>query len=93
MESLSEFFVAIENDGRVGVAHIGVYAALLQCWKGKDFAVPLIVFSHEIMQLAKVASRDTYFRCVRELSEYGYIRYVPSFKRNQGSRIYFNGMT
>jgi len=93
LKPLSDFFAAIEKDGRVGIAHIGVYAALLQCWKGKDFAVPLVVFSHEIMQLAKIGSRDTYFRCVKELSEYGYIRYVPSFKRNQGSRIYFNEMT
>ncbi|MET6998663.1 hypothetical protein [Chitinophaga defluvii] len=93
LKPLSDFFTAIEKDGRVGIAHIGIYAALLQCWKQKDCPSPLVVFSYEIMQLAKIASRDTYFRCVKELSDYGYIRYVPSFKRNQGSRIYFNDMS
>lgn len=92
LKPLSDFFAAIEKDGRVGVAHIGVYAALLQCWKSKDFTDPLVVFSHEIMHLAKICSRDTYFRCVKELSDYGYITYMPSYKRNRGSSIYFNGI-
>lgn len=89
LKCLSDFFEAIRSDGRIGVTHIGIYAALLQYRKEKEFANPIQVFSHEVMQIAKVSSSLTYHRCVRALSEYGYIRYEPSFDKTKGSKIYF----
>jgi hypothetical protein len=88
LKPLSNFFIAIASDGRISITHIGVYAALLQYQTENDFANPIKVFSHQITEIAKI-SRITYSRCVRELSEYGYIKYIPSFKCNQASKIYF----
>jgi hypothetical protein len=85
---LSDFFDAIEKDPRINSTHIGVYAALLQCWNRQGFPDRLDVFSHELIGLAKLSSRDTYFKYIRELSEYGYIRYERSFNRNKPSAIY-----
>lgn len=89
LNPLSDFFSAIQRDGRISITHIGIYAALLQYRIDNGFINPIQVFSHEIMQLAKISAPITYHKCVRELSEYGYINYMPSFKRNQGSKIYF----
>ncbi|OJW81834.1 MAG: hypothetical protein BGO69_15150 [Bacteroidetes bacterium 46-16] len=89
LNPLSDFFSAIQKDGRISITHIGIYAALLQYRIDSGFINPIQVFSHEIMQLAKISAPITYHKCVRELSEYGYINYMPSFKRNQGSKIYF----
>ncbi|WP_413998143.1 hypothetical protein ACMDB5_10120 [Flavobacterium sp. W1B] len=89
LKPLSEFFSAIEKDYRISITHIGIYAALLQYRTDKGFTNPIQVFSYEIMHIAKISAAATYHKCVRELNEYGYIRYEPSFKRNQGSRIYF----
>ena len=89
LELLSRFFDAIEKDPRVNSTHIGVYAALLQCWVKQGCPGPLEAFSHEIIRVAKLSSRDTYFKYIRELNEYGYIRYERSFNRNFRSRIYF----
>ncbi|HQS22828.1 MAG: hypothetical protein B7Y11_01335 [Sphingobacteriia bacterium 24-36-13] len=89
LNPLSDFFSAIQQDGRISITHIGIYAALLQYRIDNGFINPIQVFSHEIMQLAKISAPITYHKCVRELSEYGYINYMPSFKRNQGSKIYF----
>ncbi len=86
---ISDFFEAIETDARISVTHIGVYAALLQYRIQNDFTNPIQVFSHEIMTIAKLSSAITYHKCVRQLSEYGYIRYEPSFNRKKGSKIYF----
>jgi hypothetical protein len=47
------------------------------------------VFSNEIMPIAKISSPATYLKCVRDLSDFGYIRYEPSFNKNKGSKIYF----
>lgn len=85
---LSVFFEAIEGDGRISVTHIGVFVALLQYYDQSGKPNPIHVFSHEIMKIAKLSSAITYHKCVRELSDYGYIRYEPSFNRKKGSRIY-----
>ncbi len=84
----SEFFAAIADDARINTTHISLYMALLQYWKEKDFVCPMHVFSHDIMQTAKILSSATYHRSVRDLNDFGYIRYEPSYKRNQGSKIY-----
>lgn len=89
LKPLSDFFSAIEKDFRIGTTHIAIYAALLQYRTDKGFINPIQVFSHEITPLAKVSSAYTYLKCVRELSEYGYIKYEPSFKKTKGSMIYF----
>ncbi len=86
---LSDFFSAIRNDGRVSITHIGIYAALLQYRIEGGFGNPIQVFSREIMDLAKISAPITYNKCVRQLSEYGYLHYVPSFNRNEGSKVYF----
>ena len=86
---LSDFFEAIGTDPRISITHIGVYAALLQYRMQKGFTNPIQVFSHEIMNIAKLSTAITYHKCVKELSSYGYIRYEPSFNRTKGSKIYF----
>ncbi|MCW3106879.1 MAG: hypothetical protein JWQ09_1385 [Segetibacter sp.] len=88
LKLLSEFFTAIENDPRISITHIGIYVALLQYWKNHNYCNPVHAYSHQIMQLAKISGRATYHKIIKDLSEYGYIKYVPSFKRNQASKVY-----
>ncbi len=90
LSPLSDFFSAIEKDARISITHIGIYAALLQYRKEKGLINPIVAFSHEIMPIAKISSPATYYKCVRDLSDFGYIQYEPSLKRNLGSRIYFS---
>jgi len=86
---LSDFFSAIETDPRISITHIGIYAALLQYWSEHHFENPVHVFSYDIMRIAKISASTTFHKAIRELSEYGYIKYEPSFKRNKGSNVYF----
>jgi hypothetical protein len=87
LKSLSEFFAAIEDDPRISTTHIGIYAALLQYWKKHNYSNPVQAYSHEIMQLARISTRATYNKVIKDLNQYGYIKYEPSFKRNQGSKL------
>ncbi|TRW24229.1 hypothetical protein FMM05_10360 [Flavobacterium zepuense] len=89
---LSDFFTAIEKDGRIGTTHISVYTALLKYRLDKGFANPIQVFGRDIMSIAKISWPNTFYRCINDLSDYGYIRYVPSFNRKEGSRVYFPDM-
>jgi len=84
---LAGFFDAIRNDGRISITHIGIYAALVQYWQEHDFINPMEAFSYEIMKLAKISASTTYHKCVRDLHDFGYIYYEPSFKRNRRSKL------
>lgn len=86
---LSHFFSAIEKDYRISITHIGIYAALLQFRTDKGFINPIEAFSYEIMPIAKISGSNTYHKCIKQLHEYGYIKYEPSFKNNQRSKIFF----
>lgn len=85
-----EFMKAIQNDGRIGATHIAIYVALLMCWRESDYPQPLIVYSYEVMKIAKIRAPSTYYSVLADLHDFGYLRYVPSFNKNRGSRIYLN---
>ncbi len=88
LKPLSDFFSAIENDCRISITHIGIYAALLQYWSDHHFENPIHVFSYEIMRIAKISASTTFHKAIRELSEYGYLKYSPSYNHKRGSKIY-----
>jgi hypothetical protein len=86
---LHAFFERIRSDQRISSTHIGIFAALLHFRMGRGFCNPLQAYSHEVMPLAKISALRTYCRCLKDLNEYGYLRYEPSKKKNRASRIYF----
>lgn len=87
--TLTSFFSRIERDGRISITHIGIFAALLQYRLEHANTNPIQAFSREIMEIAKISAPTTYHKCIRELHDYGYIVYQPSFKSNYASKIYF----
>jgi hypothetical protein len=89
LKPLSDFFRATEKDYRIGITHIGIYAALLQFRADQGLINPIQAYRYEIMKIAKITGPVTYHKCMRELNEYGYIKYEPTCKRNQRSTIYF----
>lgn len=90
LKPLTDFLSAVEKDYRISNTHIALYVALLKFWVVKGFSNPLKAYRYEIMHTAKISSPYTYHKCVKELSDYGYITYAPTRKRNQRSIIYLN---
>ncbi|MFD2871943.1 hypothetical protein ACFS5N_05655 [Mucilaginibacter ximonensis] len=84
---LADFFAAIENDARISITHIGIYSAVLRYWQLAGRANPFPAYSYQIIKIAKISAK-TYHKIIRDLSAYGYLRYEPSFKRNQASRVF-----
>lgn len=89
IQHLVDFFCAIRKDFRISATHIGVFAALLAYRIGNGNDADVKVFSKDIMPMAKISSPSTYLRCVRELHDYGYIIYKPSYKKTVASTIQF----
>ncbi len=87
-QQLSEFFKAIEQDGRISPMHISIYMALLHYYTEHQFQNPIAVFSFEIMKIAKISTRSTYYKGIKDLNDFGYILFQSTRKRNQGSKIF-----
>lgn len=81
------FFQKASNDARISIAHIGLYVTLLQCWDEDELAEPKLISAPMIMPKAKISSTATYHRLIRQLHEYGFIHYEPSYFKGLGSRV------
>ncbi|GLU57374.1 hypothetical protein Dfri01_68350 [Dyadobacter frigoris] len=90
METLnlfSGFFDAIRKDPCVSTTHISIYMALVFYAKDQPAATPIHVFGQQIIDICKISSRSTYYRCMHDLHAFGYLQYTPVFKRNKPSQV------
>lgn len=85
---LTDFFTAVKEDARINPIHISIYITLLYRWQESALDNPLCIFSHEVMPFCKVSGPATYHRSIRELHQWGYIKYVPSYNHFLGSLVY-----
>lgn len=76
-----------QSDSRLTPFHISLYFALFFEWNENRFRNPFPIFRAEIMNASKIGSVNTYLKCLKELDQFGYILYNPSFNPNKGSQI------
>jgi hypothetical protein len=80
-------FIRLSNDSRLTVWHISVYMAIFFKWRENAYINPILVTRREVMRLAHIGSIATYHKCVKELEEFGYMKYSPSYNPLVGSQI------
>ncbi|HEY4110255.1 hypothetical protein [Puia sp.] len=85
MNKTSRRLAPLQTDERLGPVHISVYLVLLTCSRGKNtwFAIDRSM----LMPAARVKGVTTYYRVLRELTEYGYIEYFPTRNCKSRSRV------
>jgi hypothetical protein len=76
------------EDDRCTAQHISLYMALFMSWNNRRFRIPMSIVREDVMQDARIGSVHTYTRCIRELMEWDYLRYDPSFNSRRGTKIY-----
>lgn len=79
---------ALSSDQRINVWHVDFYCAVLQLWHSNGFKNPVPVTRRKILDLSHIGNIVTYHKCLRELEQFGYIRYEPSYHPRRGSRMY-----
>jgi len=84
---LNGFFARLAEDKRMSSYHISLYFALFQQWNAERFADQFAISRSELMQLSRIGSANTYARCIKELSDWGYISYTASSNLHSGSRV------
>ncbi len=89
---LTGFYEAIEDDPRIGTTHISLYMALLQQWNTNGGSNPFIIERTCIMKAAKINARYTYNKCINDLQEFGYIKYLPASSQFTSSSVFLKGI-
>lgn len=87
VKELTAFYNAIKDDNRIGATHISLYMALFQLYNVNGFCNPVYITRSLVMGLAKISGLATYHKGMKQLNEYGYIRYEPSFNPVVSSKV------
>lgn len=87
IKHLNGVFQKFYEDSCLNPTHISLYMALFQVWNLNRFPKVFYINRQEIMKLAKVGSKATYHRCLRQLDDWKYLHYIPSHNPYKGSQV------
>ena len=92
IKHLNQWMELVSVDDRLTPFHVSIYMALFQFWNKYRFPEKITICRYEVLQLSKVGSTKTYYKCLHQLHEYGYIQYFPSHNPLKGSVIIMNDL-
>lgn len=94
IKHLAGFFERVATDDRLNPTHISMYVSLFQFWNASRFKNPISISRGELMRVSKISAKATYHKCMKELNDFGYLKYKPSYNPFKGSLVYlFNFQT
>ena len=88
VKELISFYSAIKSDPRIGTTHISLYMALFQFYNLNRLTNPILITRTAVMEVAKISGLATYHKCIKDLHEFGYIQYQPSYNPAISSQVY-----
>lgn len=81
----------LATDQRATVWHMSLYIAILHSWCENQFQPSFCVSRRELMKFAHIGSIATYHKCLKQLIEYGYISYLPSYNPSSKTVVSLQG--
>lgn len=94
IKHLAGFFDRVAGDERLNPTHVSMYVSLFQFWNASRFQNPISISRNELMKVSKISAKATYHKCMKELNDFGYLQYRPSYNPFKGSLVYlFNFQT
>ena len=87
-EIIWSFMEDIQEDPRISPVHISLYMAILHRWAAQGNCSPVLFKARGLMPAAKIGGRTLFCQTIRQLHEYGYLRYEPSFKPDEPSKVW-----
>ena len=85
-------FELMSRDARLSALHVALYHSMLRCWRNAKGAVEFKIKDATLREASKIHSIRAYQRCLKELEEWGYLRYFPSQLPGLDSRISLTGI-
>jgi hypothetical protein len=87
IKHLTGFFDKVIQDDRLNPTHISLYVALFQFWNVQRFKNPISISRDEVMRVSKICSKATYHKCMKDLHQFDYVLYDPSYNPFRGSLV------
>ncbi|MFD1616263.1 hypothetical protein [Gelatiniphilus marinus] len=84
---LNAIFECFNKDARIKQGHITLYLAFFQKWNREFFKKTITVNRELIMEKAKFRSKTTYHNYLKDLNNWGYLKYFPSYHPARGSKV------
>ncbi len=88
IKHLTGFFDKVATDERLNPTHVSMYVSLFQFWNANRFINPISISRNELMKVSKISAKATYHKCMKELNEWQYLQYKPSYNPFKGSLVY-----
>lgn len=88
IQHLNNLYIKIYEDKKLTPHHITLYLAAFQIWNINRFQNPINIYREEMMALSKIGSANTYTRCIKELDQWNYLKYEPSYNPLKGSKLH-----
>jgi hypothetical protein len=85
--NIKALYRRLASDQRITVWHISLYGAILYLWDLDREKKTIRISRNRLMTLAHFGSIVTYHKCIKQLVEYEYIKYSPSYDCYAGSSI------
>lgn len=79
LDAIEKMYASLLADRRLSVWHLSICTALVLLWCRNGFANSIPISRKALMELAHIHSIATYHKCIKQLQDFGYIRYEPSF--------------
>ena len=87
IKHLNAAFQMIVKDSRLNPTHVSLYMALFQLWNITRFSEVFYINRQEVMQFSKIGSKTTFHRCMQDLHNWKYIKYIPSHNIYKSSEV------
>ena len=87
IKHLNIFFQNLSQDKRLNATHVSMYVVLFYQWNSTRFSDEFYINRNEIMSLSKIGSKGTYHKCLKDLHQWKYLEYLPSYNPMKGSII------
>ena len=87
VKELTSFFSAIREDHRIGTSHVSLYMAIFHFYNLNQSRNPVDITRASVMRVAKISGSATYHKCIKDLVEFGYISYKPSYNPVINSQV------
>ncbi len=84
---LNAVFELFNKDYNIKQGHITLYLAFFQKWNREFFKKTITINREWIMEKAKFKSKTTYHNYLRDLNDWGYLKYFPSYHPARGSKV------
>jgi len=84
---LIRFYQLAEKDQRIRPNHISMYTGLFYLWTLNESKTPYQISRRQLMKVSKINSYATYHKCIKELVDFGFISYSPSYHPGNGSSV------